>query len=141
MLRAATGPYKYNRSTLKQAGMVKLKRFKESEAVIVGFYELERNANEAIKDDRGLTTRSSHQSGMVKAGTLGGVICRDIVTGVEFRCGSGFDQSQRGHIWANQELYLGRLFTYRHMPYGQKEKPRQPVWRRWRAADDLSRPA
>ena len=47
MLRLPNAAYKQNRSTLREAGLVKVKRFNDHEAVIIGWERLYRNHNEA----------------------------------------------------------------------------------------------
>ncbi len=60
ILRSMTGAYKYGRSTAREQGMLKMKRFTDDEAVIIGFEELMHNANEAKINELGHTERSSH---------------------------------------------------------------------------------
>jgi len=45
MLRSPSGRYKFGRSTLKENLLLKLKRFEDAEAQIIGFEELSHNAN------------------------------------------------------------------------------------------------
>jgi len=71
MLRSLSGPYKNGRSTLKEGFLLKLKRFVDSEAVIVGFQERMHNANEAKINELGHTERSTHKENMVGRGDLG----------------------------------------------------------------------
>ena len=47
MLRDPQGLYKHGRSTFKEHGLMKLKRFEDAEATIVGFEEQMHNTNEA----------------------------------------------------------------------------------------------
>lgn len=131
--RKAGTPYKFGRSTLKQAWMLKVVRYAYSEAEILGFEEAEANTNEATKDAYGFTSRSSHMSGMVGKGMLGAFLCRDLKTGIEFKTGIGIglDMALRTDIWNRREFYLGKLFKYRWKPYGMDVKPRHPSWMGW----------
>lgn len=125
ILRKWDSPHKDGRSTLKQGWMLKIKRFSDSEAKILGFYERMHNMNEAEEDALGHTKRTSHAAGKVAADTLGGFIVKDIKTGVEFRLGSGeLDASEQKKIWDNQEKYIGKIAKYKHQEYGAKDKPR-----------------
>ena len=74
MLRDPNGKYKHGRSTLKEGGLVKLKRFADAEAVIIGFEERMHNGNEAYTDELGRTKRSSAQAGKVGRGDLGAFV-------------------------------------------------------------------
>lgn len=97
MLRRPDGPYKYGRSTKKEGILLKVKRFADDEAVITGFEELYRNANQAERDAWGHLTRGTSKEGLVPAGTLGAleVECQGRYKGVRFSIGSGFTQAQR----------------------------------------------
>ncbi len=128
ILRSPTAPYKQNRSTLKQAYMLKMKRFEDSEAEVIGYAEQMRNENEATTDELGYTKRSSHQAGKVGAGILGALSVRDVRTGVEFDVGTGFTLEQRTNLWEGRKYLPGKLIKYRHFPVGVKDKPRFPTF-------------
>lgn len=135
MLRAPGGPYKFGRSTEKEGYLLKLKRFEDSEAVVVGFEEQMRNGNEATTNALGLTERSSHKANLVPAGVLGTLLVRDIYTGVEFGVSTGMTAAQRADLWARRDTLLGQVVKYKHQPHGAKEAPRLPVFlgfRDWR---------
>lgn len=129
ILRDEKAPYKEGRSTLREQSLVKVKRTEDSEAIIIDFQELYRNFNIAETDALGYTKRSSHAENMIPAGTLGALICRTIPGGVEFKIGSGFDTALRDEIWRDRALWLGRVVTYKHLPYGVKEAPRHPIYK------------
>lgn len=129
--------YKMGRSTFIEQGLIKLKRFEDGEAEIIGFVELRRNTNEATIDARGFQVRSSHLSGKIGANTLGLFQVRDLVTGIEFECGSGLDDSTRDDVWKNREKYLGRIIKYKSQPHGVKEKPRSPIFLGFRDVIDM----
>jgi len=137
ILRSPEGLYKHGRSTPKEQGMVKVKRFCDSEAVITGFVELMHNDNEATESELGLTKRSSHKENLRPGGTLGALQVRDIHTGVEFEIGTGFTQEERRAIWNGRYTPHMMLAKYRYFPVGVKDKPRHPVFKGWRHVDDL----
>ena len=130
--RSGSAPYKHGRSTMKEQYLMKLKRFKDDEAFIIGFEEQLHNANEAFLDERGYTKRSGHQANLIGKGTLGALVVRD-KEGREFNVGSGFDDALRRVIWGARELYLGRPITFKHFAVtGVKDKPRQPIFKGFR---------
>lgn len=143
MVRSLKGPYKCGRASLKQAYLLKLKRFLDSEAEIIGFEEQMRNENEAEKDAFGRTKRSSAKEGLVPAGTLGKFLVRETGStpwnGREFGIGSGegLTQELRQQIWDNRDKYLGKTITYKYQPHGVKDLPRLPIWKGFRDARDL----
>lgn len=137
ILRAPDGPYKQNRSTVKEGYMLKIKRFEDSEAEVLGCYELQHNDNEATIDVRGHTKRSTHKAGKVDAGVLGGFNVRDIYTGVEFDLGTGFTAEQRKNLWEGRRYLTGKLVKYKHFPIGVVDKPRHPIYLGFRDRRDV----
>ena len=124
--RATYGRYKQGRSTMKEQFLVKVKRYLDEEVEIIGFKELEHNANPAIVDATGHAKRSSHQDGKVLGGVLGSVIVR--WHGAPLHVGTGFDWKDRVEIWNRRGDFLGKLVTIRYSP-PTKDLPRQPVWK------------
>lgn len=137
MLRDPTGPYKLGRSTAREGYLLKLKRRKTSEAVIVGFVEQMHNANEAKIDNLGYMERSSHKENLIPMDTLGALIVRDMHTGVEFNVGTGFDALTRKQIWVDQPKYRAAIISYEYLPVGVKDKPRHPVFKGFRPEVDI----
>ena len=137
MVRSIDSPYKNGRSTLREGYLLKVKRFEDSEAEIIGYGEQMHNGNEAEKDAFGRTKRSSCQENLVPAGILGKLLLKDIKTGVEFGCGTGFDIAMRKEIWDNQKKYLSRIVCYKCQPSGAKDLPRFPVFKGFRHPDDI----
>jgi DNA ligase-1 len=136
MLRSGDGPYKYGRSTVREGYLLKLKRFEDSEATVIGFEEKLRNENELERDALGHAKRSHAKAGMVPAGTLGALRVRR-PDGVEFSIGSGFTDEFRARCWAERDTLCGRLVKYRHQPHGALDAPRFPVFIGFRHPEDL----
>lgn len=128
MLRDPKGVYKYGRSTQKQGGLLKLKNFTDGEAIITGFVEQLRNDNEAYCNECGHTERSSHKDNMTPMGTLGALIVRDCITGIEFRIGTGFSAALRQELWDMRDSLIGLIVKYKHFEIGVKDAPRFPVF-------------
>jgi DNA ligase-1 len=126
MLRHPHGPYKHGRSTFNEGWLLKMKRFDDSEAVIIDMVELRHNHNE--KDASG--KRTNHAAGKSAGGVLGALVVRDLKTGVEFEVGTGFTQAERVQLW--EERLLDRVITYRFFPVGVKDRPRHPVFKGFR---------
>lgn len=137
ILRAPFAPYKQNRSTLKQGYMLKVKRFEDGEAVVIGWKEQQRNDNEATTDARGYTKRSTHAAGKTDAGVLGALCVRDCKTGIEFDIGTGFTYEQRVNLWQGRKYLIGKIVKYKHFTIGVKDKPRFPIFVSFRDPRDL----
>lgn len=136
ILRDPDSQYKQGRSTAREGYLLKVKRFVDSEALVIGFEERMHNGNEATTNELGRTSRSSHKAGKSGRGDLGALLLRNS-EGVEFSCGTGFSDSERSEIWANQDRYLGKLAKYKFFPVGVKEAPRHPVFIGWRDVRDV----
>jgi len=131
MLRDPAGRYKHGRSTLKEQGLLKLKRFEDAEAVVIGFEELMHNANEATTNELGAKARSSKKTGLVGRDTLGALVVKGLngrFKGVVFKLGTGFDALTRQAIWRNQPVWLGQVVKYKFFDIGAKDAPRFPVY-------------
>jgi len=139
MLRRTEGKYKCGRSTLKEELLLKVKRFEDSEAIVLDVLELMHNSNEKEVDELGMSKRSKALAGMIPAGMLGKFKVRDIKSGVEFEIGTGLGltQEMRKNIWKNKDKYLNKLVKYKFQPAGVKELPRFPVWLGFRDERDM----
>lgn len=138
MVRSLTGGYKQGRSTQREGGLLKIKRFVDNEAIVIGFEEQMKNNNVKTVNELGRSKRSSHQAGKEGKGTLGALVCRDVLTGVEFNIGTGMDDALRAHIWANRDECMSRAVTYKSFPVGVKDAPRHPVFKSFREKWDMS---
>jgi DNA ligase-1 len=137
ILRHPEAPYKFGRSTVKEGYLLKVKRFEDSEAEIIGFEEEMHNGNCSETNELGRTKRSSAQAGKSGKNTLGAFAVRDVTTGVEFSVGTGLTAEQRQVIWNNRRGMLGDLIKYKYFPVGVKVAPRHPVFLGMRDRSDL----
>lgn len=140
ILRRPDAPYKQNRSTLREAYLLKVKRYCDAEAIVIGFEELMHNGNEATTSNLGTTKRATFQENLVPMDTLGALIVRGIngpFKDVVFNIGTGFTAAQRKAIWLNRDKALGKIATYKYFPIGVKDKPRHPVFKCFRDPRDM----
>lgn len=128
ILRSPLTYYKNGRSTLNEQGMLKLKRFTDGEAVIIGMEEEMSNQNAAQRNALGRTERSTAQAGMVGKQRMGALIVRDCKSGIEFNIGTGFTMKDRETFWANTHKVIGMVVKYKSFLIGVKEAPRFPVY-------------
>lgn len=138
IVRSFNGPYKYNRATLKEGLLLKVKESIDSEMLITGFSEMRNNQNVATTDARGFTKRSTHQGNKIAAGTLGRIHGVDVHSGLEIIIGTGkLTAAAKLEIWLNQAKYLGRIAKYRYAAHGIKDLPRHPRFITWRDPMDM----
>lgn len=138
MLRKADAQYRFGRSTVKSGELYKLKEFATSEAIVIGWEPLYRNLNEKTTNALGLSERSSHKDNKVADELVGALCARDLVSGVEFKVGSGFTLEDREQMYRERESLAGKIFTYKSAQAGIIDLPRHPVWLGFRSAEDMS---
>lgn len=121
MFRSLDGPYKCGRATAREGYLFKIKRFVDTEGVIVGFKEKMHNANKAEVDNLGYTKRSSHKANKIPMGTLGKLVIKATFPSDELvptpklvYVGTGFDAATGKHIWNNQKKYLGKIAKFKY---------------------------
>ena len=136
MIRSPSGPYKFGRSTAKQGYLLKLKRFQDSEARIIGFEEMMHNENEKMKDELGHAKRSHKKAGMVPAGVLGAFVV-ETDDGRRFNVSTGMSANDRANYWEKRHDMVGKLVKYRFQDSGAKNLPRFPVFLGIRHPDDM----
>jgi DNA ligase-1 len=139
ILRAPDGKYKFGRSTLREQGMLKLKRFTDSEFLLIGVEEELSNANEAKRNALGRTERSTAKAGMVPTGRAGALHGKDLKSGVEFHLGTGLCDDDREWFWKHKDRLIGKFVgKYKSFLIGAKDLPRFPVYLGPREGWDLS---
>lgn len=134
IIRTLGSAYKFGRSG-KAGPLLKLKRYIDYEAEVVGVVEEQHNGNEAKTNELGRTERSSHAENKIGKGTLGALIVRALNgphEGVEFKVGTGFTAAVRAVLWVNRDSLIGEVAKIKSFPVGTKDRPRHPVWLGWR---------
>lgn len=129
--------YKHGRSTLREQGMLKLKRFSDSEATVYGYEPLKHNTNIQKTDELGYAKRSHHKINMIEEKAIGAFLVRDLKTGVEFKVSTGLTSGQRVQLWKIGHTLIGKIIKYKYQPTGVKDKPRFPVFLGFRDGRDL----
>ena len=136
ILRSLAGLYKQGRSTIKEQGIMKVKRFEDAEAVIIGMIEQTTNTNTPIVAESGYLKRSSSKEGLLLNDTLGKLLCRDI-HGNRFTISSGLTDAERKEIWADQNSYIGKYIKFKYFNIGNYLGYRHPVFLGFRHEDDI----
>lgn len=137
MVRNPDGLYKQGRSTLKQSWLVKIKRFVDGEAQIVGFEAFKKTVDGFTISETGYRKTSTRKDTKEAQELLGNLKVKDLVTGIKFEIGSGFDLATREELWKDKENLEGKIIKYKHFTIGAMEKPRFPVFLGFRDERDL----
>jgi DNA ligase-1 len=136
MIRRGDGVYKMGRSTEKQGILLKVKRFIDSEAKIIGFNEKEKNTNEKKLNELGNYSRSSKKEGMILMDTLGSFqVCHNEFD--DFEVGTGLTDEYRKNVWNNKDDFMGKMIKFKYFPIGMKNSPRHPTFLGLRDLDDM----
>lgn len=145
--RATDGLYKYGRSTAKQQWSMKLKRFKDAEAKIIGFKEEMENANDEEVNAIGLTKRGHSKDGMIPKGRLGAFVCETVADGVHFHSAetfglaSGFNDEFKVWAWNNRDALAGQFVIYQFFMVGINGVPLNPRYIALRDPIDFDAPS
>lgn len=134
-LRTGIHEYKFGRSSLRQQGLLAVKLFEQSEARVESFENLQRNIGEPELNPRGQMYRRRCKENLIDdLDYLGKIHGTDTVTGQKVTVGTGFSNAQRRDFWLNKHKLVGRVFRYKHQPYGAVEggKPRAPIFQGFR---------
>jgi DNA ligase-1 len=139
ILRRADAPYKFGRSTLKEAGMLKVKPWENTEAMIIGMTEEMKNNNEATRDERGKAKRSSAKAGKTGKGRMGTLILSDLTRWPRpFECGTGFTAYDREEMWNDRENIIMKMYArIKFIDVGGYDVPRSCVFDGLRPAEDM----
>ena len=138
IIRDPKGFYKEGRSTVREGGLLRIKRFTDGEALVLRVEEGETNNNEATVGLLGQTERSTHQDNMVPNGMVGRLICRDTKTGQEITVAPGrmTHEDRTGYFQFPQKL-SGQTIKYKFFAKGVKDKPRFPTFQCIKLASDI----
>jgi DNA ligase-1 len=113
MLSSPKVPYKFGRSTVREQGLMKFKRFADAEAIVLACEEELHNANEQKISELGTKKRSSHKANKHGKGTLGAFKVQDLETGVVFSVGGGISTADRARFWPMRDKLVGKIITYK----------------------------
>lgn len=150
IIRDPQGMHKQGRSTIKEGGLLRIKRFLDFEIVVTEIIEGVANANEAKTNELGLQFRSSHQENMVPNGMVGamlGRVMKDILDakgavlfaeGSVIKIGAGsMTHDDRVRFFKDPSLLLGQVAKAKMFPLGIKVLPRFPTFQSIRSMTDL----
>jgi DNA ligase-1 len=152
ILRSPSQPYKHGRCTLKEflrgAGMLKLKRRQDAEAVILAARPLQRNENPLTYSPLGLAERSTAAEGKyTDYSLLGTILVRPLPDpshsfALPFWIGAGvigtWDEAERRRLMLLHTAgkLVGKTITFRYFPSGGKDRPVQPQFVAFRSPSD-----
>lgn len=139
IVRALDGQYKWGRATKKEGTLFKVKKFEDTEALVVGWEPLLTNTNPQKVDEAGHLVRSSHKDGKIMRPLLGKVLVKHPVMG-EFAVGSGITLGQREYFYENPSYIMGHWVKIKYFGTTKDGKPRHPIFLGVRSTLDFDIP-
>lgn len=153
IVRSPNKPHKQGRSTVREGGLLRIKRFIDAEAKVIGIVEGQTNGNEKTINELGNSTRSTHQENMTPNGQVGSMTCEMLqdVFDPQIKTKRLLEKGQiitvapgkmpvglRKHYFENPHELLEQAIKFKLFPKGGKDKPRFPTFQSIRAASDMS---
>ena len=139
ILRDPNGMYKSGRSTVKEGGLLRIKRFTSEEAICIGIKEGNTNNNEAKTNELGKTERSSHKENMIPNGEVGTIVAKSLEKCLTFDCSPGnMTQAECKYYFEHQDELIGKVFTFKHFEKGFHNTYRFPTFVSKRLEEDMS---
>lgn len=138
ILRNPNSLYKEGRPGKKEQQLMRIKRFSDSEALVLAVVEGRTNLNEAVVNELGRSERSSHAENQVPNGMVGSLTCKDLESGMTITVSPGeMDHIERKFYFDNQQEIVGKTITYKSFKKGVKTLPRFPTFKNIRSAEDM----
>ncbi len=142
--RGLGNPHKEGYSTVREGGLLRIKRFIEEDAFVLSINEGRTNNNVAQINELGKTFRTSHQENQIPNGMVGSMECSIVKDSEFFKAGqiitvsSGcMTEEEAIYYFNNPNELISHFIKFRHFPKGVKDKPRFPTWWSMRAEEDL----
>jgi DNA ligase-1 len=143
MLNDPQAFYKHGRSSEKEGILLKVKRFVDAEAIVLGASPEMENQNVATTNELGRTHRSSHKDGKVAKDTLGVLHVKSVngrYDGIDHDVAvSSMTHAERKQIWDSHQggNLVGSYLTYKYFSVGSDGRPRHPIFKGFRDKRDM----
>lgn len=139
ILRRADAPYKFGRSTLPEAILLKVKPWSDAEATIIDILPEYENTNKKTADERGYAKRSTKKEGRVQRDRMGTILVSNPARWPKpFEIGTGFTQADRETFWKSRTALIGGVIRFGFVTVGGYDVPRHCVFQGFRAPEDMS---
>lgn len=131
ILKEPLASYKHGRGTPKDQIMLKIKRFRSLEALVLGVEPRMHNTNQEEETPLGYTERSTAKDGLVPTDILGKLHVIGLngdFKRVRFSIGNfdGLTDEEKRYYLANPPIH--QVVTYKYFPEGTLDRPRHPVF-------------
>lgn len=132
-LREPGALYKHGRGTAIDQTLLKIKRFRSAEALVLKALPRMHNLNKQTQSPLGYAERSTAKDGLVETDILGRLEVIGLngeYKNVRFSIGNfdGLTDEEKRWYLGHPEDIEGHTVTYKYFPEGAKDKPRHPVF-------------
>ncbi|MFW0778545.1 MAG: hypothetical protein ACN2B6_12590 [Rickettsiales bacterium] len=137
-LKAADGPYKKGRSTLKQEYFTRIKPEEDYDCIVLDILERQTNLCESEVNELGYLKKRQDKDMKQGAGMAQSAVvyCPALGSVHKVSLTRGLTDPDRMRIWEERVLWLGTPMTYVGIPVPGQDIPRSPRFDKWRG--DLS---
>ena len=132
ILRSSAGRYKYNRATLNEGLIFKLKPYITFDAKIIKIIQatkVDPTAEKKINElGRSVTSKKKGDRILINKA------CDFVVMHEgknELKVSIAMTDKEKREVWENQQSYIGRYIEYKGLEVGAKDLPRHPVFLRF----------
>lgn len=144
IIRGLNAKHKQGKSTIREGGLLRIKRFVEEEFVVTKINEGHSNLNVAQTNELGKTFRTSHQENKVPNGQVGsmeGYMLKDselFKKGQVITVSSGdMTEEEAKYFFEHPDKLIGEISKFKFFPKGIKNQPRFPTWKSLRSKEDI----
>ena len=143
ILRDLNAQHKSGRSTVREGGLLRIKRFVQEETLVISINEGRTNNNDQQTNELGRSFRTSHQDNQTPNGMVGSLECMIIKDSELFKKGQLITVSkgemtndEAKFYFNNPHLIIGQIISFKHFPKGVKDQPRFPTFSHIRSPED-----
>jgi DNA ligase-1 len=138
IIRDPNASYKYGRSTQSEGGFLRLKRFTDTEGLVISITAGQTNNNTKEINELGKTKRSTRKENMIQADRVGTITVLNLVTSEVHDVSPGkMTRLETEHYYQHQDQIIGKIIKYKYFAIGVKDKPRFPTFQCFRSPIDL----
>jgi DNA ligase 1 len=140
MLTDPEGQYKFGRSTVLENLRLKVKRFINEEATIIGFVEQQRSTGESHRNEVGKSIKVKSKDTREGTGMVAAFVVRSNRWAVDFEIqATSLTHAERKEALEKfGELYEGKLARFKYFPHGVVDRPRHALFEGIRGQEDMS---
>lgn len=138
VLRSFRHRYKNGRSTIREQGMVKVKRFIDEEAIIITVLPARINIADRSTDELGYSRTSHCQDDFIDSDMVGAFECYSDRYTETFKISArSVPEAELRKLWTKRDKLINQPVTFKHFSYGAKDRPRHGIFKALRPHWDI----